>query len=69
MHVETIELPPEAFPVRMEALSMATGAKVWETIVTSPEDGGFLAQMVSLIQQHGPLRIRVTYGYGRSRES
>ena len=67
MHVEPVELPPEAFPVRMEALSAATGTKVWETIVRSPDDTGVLTQVASVVQEHGALRILITYGYDESR--
>lgn len=68
MHVDPFELPPEAFPVRIEALAMATGAKVWETTVTRPDETDALTQVASLLQEHGALRFLVTYGYDEQRE-
>lgn len=68
MHVDPFELPPEAFPVRIEALAMATGTKVWETTVAKPDGWDALTHVASLLQEHGALRMLVTYEYDEQRE-
>lgn len=54
------DLPPEAFPFTMIALTVGSGTEVWRAEVSEPA----AVYVPPLADTHGPVRIRIEWGDG-----
>lgn len=69
MHFGHVDLPPEAFPMTVEAYAVSSGAKVWETTVQHPGGAVHRLRIPSLAHEHGAVWVRVTYADGEVYEA
>jgi hypothetical protein len=70
MKVASHDLPPEKFPIVIEALDVVTRAVVWSATIEQPPHGEkAVVAIPSLSQRFGhPVAIRLTFGDGEVEE-